>query len=96
MTMVWTFTLAAGAAAMMAQIAQPAPSVEVSGAAWTGVVRTVAAPASGLADPAFVAAVQRAAVEVCTPVNQALRNADREQACVADATASALAALATP
>lgn len=93
--MVWKLSLAAGVAALMAPLAQfiqPAPSVEVSGAAWTGLVRTVAAPASGQLDNAFLSAVQAAAVEVCTPANESLRNAQREAACMADATTAALAA----
>jgi hypothetical protein len=97
--MVWKFALAAGVAALIApltQFAPAAPSVEVSGAAWTGAVRSVAVPASGLADAAFVAAVQKAAAEVCTPANESLRNVDREAACVAEATASAFAAVRTP
>lgn len=88
--MMWKATLAAGLAALAAPVVHfataPGPKVEVSAAAWTGQTRTLPAPANGFADPAFQAALQAAARDACTPLNDALRNAEREAACVADVT----------
>jgi hypothetical protein len=92
--MVWKIALAAASAALLAPVAQMATGlgggVEVSGGAWTGAVRQIAAPATGrIDDPAFQAALAVAASAVCQPENQSLANADRERACIADAIAHA-------